>query len=481
MNASKITAFVDRLWADSIVPALVDYIRIPNKSPLFDADWAAHGHMDQAVELMCDWYRAHEIPGATLEVVRLEGRTPTIFIDVPGSGEGTILLYGHLDKQPEMTGWREGLGPWQPVLEGDKLYGRGGADDGYALFASVAAVLALKEQDLPHAGLKILVEASEESGSPDLPAYMEALADRIGEPDLVICLDSGCGNYDQLWLTTSLRGMVGGKLSVEVLKEGVHSGDAGGVVPSSFRVCRQLLSRLEDEASGDIREAAFHCEIPAERVEQADAAAAVMGPDAFDRFPFAGSTRPLSTDTAAGILARTWRPSLEITGAGGLPALASAGNTLRPGTELKLSLRLPPLVDGHAAASALKELLEVDPPQRASVTFTPEQSANGWNAPATEPWLDTSVGRASETFFGRPAVNMGEGGTIPFMAMLGRQYPAAQFVITGVLGPKSNAHGPNEFLHLPMARRLTACVAAIVHDHYLHHAAAGAASAGVPE
>ncbi|KAA3634669.1 MAG: M20/M25/M40 family metallo-hydrolase [Proteobacteria bacterium] len=475
MNHQRTQAFVDALWRDSILPTIVEYIRIPAKSPLFDAAWETHGYIDDAVTLMRDWYAQHAIDGAGMEVVRLPGRTPTLFIDVPGSLDHTILLYGHLDKQPEMSGWRDGLGPWTPVLEGDRLYGRGGADDGYALFSSVAAVLALKDQGLPHAGLKILIEASEESGSPDLPAYMEALADRIGQPDLVVCLDSGCGNYDQLWLTTSLRGLVGGRLTVEVLEEGVHSGDAGGVVPSSFRICRRLLGRLEDDADGSVLPADFHCDIPSERVEQARHAAGVMGADAFRRFPFAGRTRQVDDDTAASILNRTWRPALEVTGAAGLPSLESAGNTLRPGTALKLSLRLPPLVSGMRAAEALKALLEAEPPHGASVRFDPEQAATGWNAPPTRAWLDASINGASEAFFGRPAVNMGEGGTIPFMAMLGEQYPNAQFVITGVLGPKSNAHGPNEFLHVPMARRLTACVARVIHDHYVEFAGREAA------
>ncbi len=471
MDHEKTLQFVDRIWNDSIIPTLMDYIRIPAKSPLFDSAWAEHGYMDDAVKLMSDWCAHHAIDGATLEVVRLPNRTPTIFIDVPGELDRTVLLYGHLDKQPEMSGWRDDLGPWEPVLEGDRLYGRGGADDGYALFASVAAILALKDQKLPHANLKILIEASEESGSPDLPAYMDALEQRIGQPDLVICLDSGCGNYDQLWLTTSLRGLVGGNLKVDVLNEGVHSGDAGGVVPSSFRVCRELLSRLERPEDGAIIAEEFYCDIPRERIDQARYAATVLGADAFYRFPFAGDTAPISSDTAELILNRTWRPSLEVTGAGGLPSLADAGNTLRPFTSLKVSLRLPPLVDGQTARSALKHLFERNPPHNTRVMFEAEKAANGWNAPAIEPWLEGAINQSSETFFGRPAVNMGEGGSIPFMAMLGDKYPDAQFVITGVLGPKSNAHGPNEFLHIPMGRKLTACMAQVIHAHYLHHTA----------
>ncbi len=257
MDNAKIDRFVAGKWDDEIVPQLVEYIRIPNKSPMFDKDWVAHGYMEEAVKLMESWARAQSIPGMQLEVVRLKGRTPLIFIEIPATGPetgaDTVLLYGHLDKQPEMTGWDEGLGPWTPVLKDDKLFGRGGADDGYAIYGSLAAVMALQDQGIPHARCVVLIEACEESGSYDLPAYVDHLAERIGKPSLVVCLDSGCGNYEQLWCTTSLRGMAGGNFSVKVLSEGVHSGDASGIVPSSFRILRELLSRLEDETTGESR------------------------------------------------------------------------------------------------------------------------------------------------------------------------------------------------------------------------------------
>jgi acetylornithine deacetylase/succinyl-diaminopimelate desuccinylase-like protein len=232
MDRARIRRFVDSLWEDEIVGQLTEYIRIPNKSPLFDPQWAEHGHMDAAVALLEKWARAKlpALAGATLEVVRLPGRTPLIYIDVPaahgGRQDDTVILYGHLDKQPEMSGWSEGLGPWTPVRQGDKLFGRGGADDGYALFGSLAALLALREQQLPQSRCVLLIEACEESGSYDLPFYVDHLKERLGTPSLAICLDSGCGNYDQLWLTTSLRGLAGGNLRVQVLQEGVHSGDA---------------------------------------------------------------------------------------------------------------------------------------------------------------------------------------------------------------------------------------------------------------
>ncbi len=457
---------IAKFWDQAIVPALIDYIRIPAKSPHFDRDWAKHGHIDAAVKLAADWCRKHALKGMQLEVVRLEGRTPVLCVDIPAAGApGNILVYGHLDKQPEMTGWREGLGPWTPKLEGEKLYGRGGADDGYAVFCGLSAMRALEQDKRPHARIAMLIECCEESGSYDLPAYLEALAPRIGTPDLVLGLDSGCGNYEQLWGTTSLRGLVNGVLTVEVLTEGVHSGDASGVVPSSFRVARQLLERIDDAETGIVKHSAFHAQVPPERAEQAKRAAEVLGEDIWRRFPFAGGTRPVTIDLADLVLNRTWRPMLAVTGADGLPPPAAAGNVLRPKTSLVLSLRLPPTVKAESAARQLQAILEADPPSGALVKFDYGQAATGWHAPPTAPWLDAVLETTSIKTYGKSVMWMGEGGTIPFMAMLGAKFPEAQFLITGVLGPQSNAHGPNEFLHLGYAKRLTACVADVIAAH----------------
>jgi acetylornithine deacetylase/succinyl-diaminopimelate desuccinylase-like protein len=436
---------------------------------MFDADWVKNGYMDDAVKLMEGWARAQDIPGMQLEVVRLDGRTPLIFIEIPashgGSEDDCVLLYGHLDKQPEMTGWDDDLGPWKPVLREGKLYGRGGADDGYAIYGSLTAILALHEQKIPHARCVILIEACEESGSYDLPAYVDHLADRIGKPSLVVCLDSGCGNYDQLWCTTSLRGLAGGNFTVKVLEEGVHSGDASGVVPSSFRLLRQLLSRIEDEDSGRILLDGLHADIPADRLAQAGKCAEVLDTAVFDKFPFLPGMTPMNDDLTELVLNRTWRPALSVTGVDGMPPLASAGNVLRPHTAVKLSLRLPPTLDGKRAGELLQEALLRDPPNGAEVTLDLEKASTGWNAPAMAPWLERAIDAASQAFYGRPAMYMGEGGSIPFMGMLGEKFPGAQFMITGVLGPHSNAHGPNEFLHIDMGKRVTACVARVIAEH----------------
>jgi acetylornithine deacetylase/succinyl-diaminopimelate desuccinylase-like protein len=474
-EAATLADFANRIWDDEIVPALTDYIAIPAKSPMFDADWKQHGHIDRVVRDAASWVESKRVAGMKLEVIRLEGRTPVIFFEVPSTKQGstdTICLYGHLDKQPEFNGWRSDLGPWTPKYERGLLYGRGGADDGYAVYAAISAILALDRQGIPRPRCVGIIESCEESGSFDLPVYIDALKDRLGEVGLVVCLDSGAGNYDQLWLTTSLRGMASGTLKVEILTEGVHSGDASGLVPSSFRILRQVLDRLEDSKTGRLLPEAFHCAIPADRVEQARATAKILGDEVWKRFPWAcgadgTATLPTTTDPLEALLNRTWKPTLSVTGADGFPAMKDAGNVLRPFTTFKLSLRLPPLIEGHEAALALKTLLEDNAPYNARVTFEPDgrvgaYGATGWNAPSLAPWLENALQAASQAHYGAPCGYIGQGGTIPLMSMLQKSFPAAQMMVCGVLGPKSNAHGPNEFLHVPYAKKLTAAVAQVM-------------------
>ena len=467
LDVERAAGLAAQLYTASIVPTLVEYIKIPNRSPGFDPDWERNGHMGRAMDLIVAWCRARRIAGMRIEVVQLPGRTPLLFIEVPGAVDDTVLLYGHMDKQPEITGWAEGLGPWQPVLRGDRLYGRGGADDGYSTFASLAAIEVLQDQNIPHARCIVIIEACEESGSGDLTAYIEHLRERIGTPSLVVCLDSGAADYERLWSTTSLRGMVIGNLRVDVLREGVHSGEASGIVPSSFRIARSLLDRLEDAQTGRILPEWLYAPIPEQRVAQARAMAGALGDGIASHYPWRGGTRPVTADPAELILNRTWRPQLAITGADGLPALGSAGNVLRAGTALKVSLRVPPGVDAETAKTRLVRLLTDDPPYGADVRFESAEANDGWNAPTLAPWLEAVLRESSQAYFGAPAGYMGEGGTIPFMAMLGQRFPEAQFLITGVLGPESNAHGPNEFLHVPTARKLTCCVAETIRAHAL--------------
>jgi acetylornithine deacetylase/succinyl-diaminopimelate desuccinylase-like protein len=467
MDPSSLAGFVGSYWDDVIVPALSTLIAIPALSPSFDPAWAQNGHLDVATETVSAWILAQDLPGLTLEVLRLPGRTPVIFVDIPGDSPETVMFYGHLDKQPPLEGWADGLGPWQPVVRDGRLYGRGSADDGYAAFAAVCAIKALRHHRASHARCVLLLETCEESGSYDLPPYFDALKAKLGSPSLCVILDSGAGDYERAWVTTSLRGLVGGVLDVSTITEGAHSGDASGIVPSSFRVLRRLLDRLEDAETGAILPKELVPSIPPQSVLDIQEMASVLGRNVFTKYPWQPGARPVSTDPTALLINRTWRAQLEITGAAGLPPLERAGNVLRSRTAVKTSLRIPPSLDPDVVGRQLQRLFETNPPMGANVSFVVEQSAVGWNAPAFAPWLKEAIQTGSMAFFGNPPCYMGEGGTLPVLAMLSERFPQAQFLMTGVLGPQSNAHGPNECLELRTAKNLTSVVSVVLHGHFV--------------
>ena len=457
---------IDQQWDNDIIPQLEEYIRIPCKSPMFDKEWKAHGHIDRAMQLLKNWCEKQPIKNKKIELFEIENKTPVMMIDIPGDSDKTILLYGHMDKQPEMVGWDNDLGPWKPVIKNGKLYGRGGADDGYAVFSALSAIAYLQSLNIPHARCVVLIEASEESGSCDLPPYLKLLEPKIGEPDLVICLDSESGNYDQLWGTTSLRGLIGGDLHIDTLHNGIHSGYGSGVAPSVFHILRQLLDRIEDANNGQIQVEDLFVTIPESRLKQIKQTAEILGDDFIKNVPFLDDVKPLCHDTSELILNRTWRPALSIVGIDGVPSTSCAGNVTLPSLTVKLSLRVPPTCDVKKASVALKAILETDPPFGAKVSYHAEKDARGWNAPELAPWLSDASDFASQLFFDKKTAYLGIGGTIPFMGMLSEKFPKAQFLITGVLGPQSNAHGPNEFLHIDYVKKLTGCVASVIASHY---------------
>lgn len=457
---------IEQQWDNDIIPQLEEYIRIPCQSPMFDKQWKENGYIDQAMQLLKFWCEKQNIKNKKIELFQIENKTPVMMIDIPGDSDKTILLYGHMDKQPEMVGWDKDLGAWKPVIKNGKLYGRGGADDGYAVFCALNAIAHLQSLNIPHARCVVLIEASEESGSPDLPPYLKLLEPKIGKPDLVICLDSESGNYDQLWGTTSLRGLIGGDLHIDTLHNGVHSGYGSGVAPSVFHILRQLLDRVEDANNGKIQIEDLFVTIPESRLKQVKQAAEILGIDFIKNMPFLEGVQPVCHDTAELILNRTWRPALSIVGIDGVPSTSNAGNVTLPSLTVKLSLRVPPTCDAKKASATLKEILETNPPFGAKVSYSVEKDAKGWNAPELAAWLSDASDVASQLFFGKKTAYLGAGGTIPFMGMLSEKFPQAQFFITGVLGPQSNAHGPNEFLHIDYVKKLTGCVASVIAAHF---------------
>ncbi|MFJ5987934.1 M20/M25/M40 family metallo-hydrolase [Lentzea sp. NPDC092896] len=468
MDRSVVTSTVRTLWDDDIVPSLSQLVAVPAISPAFDPAWEEHGELAAAIEHVRLWITSRNLPGATLEVVQLAGRTPLLVVDVPASGnsgDDTVLLYGHLDKQPPVGGWGEGLGPWTPVLRDGRLYGRGAADDGYSGYAAIAAIEAVRAAGGSHARCVVLLETGEESGSPDLPAYLEHLSAQLGRVSLVVCLDSGGSDYDRMWLTTSLRGLVQVTATVRVLDGGLHSGMASGIVPSSFRIARVLLDRIENAETGEILVPEMHVEIPAGRLAEVREAVEAAPGALWGAVPRVGDLQPVSEDEVELALNSGWRPTLSVTGAEGLPLPDDAGNVLRPFTSLVLSFRLPPTASAAAALEAVREKLTTDVPYNATVELSRVESADGWNAPELAPWLSAVLDEAGKEIFGAPWRTVSLGGSIPFMGLLHEAYPEAQFVVTGVIGPDSNCHVPDEWLHLAHAARVTEAIALVLDSH----------------
>ncbi|MCH9745006.1 MAG: M20/M25/M40 family metallo-hydrolase [Gammaproteobacteria bacterium] len=457
---------IEKKWDEDIIPRLIEYIAIPCKSPMFDPEWKKNGYIDQAMALITTWCEQQPIEGMQMTLLEEEGRTPLLMLDIAGQKDETILLYGHMDKQPEMKGWDEDKGPWKPVLQDGKLYGRGGADDGYAVFATLTAIATLQQLKIPHARCVVVIEASEESGSCDLPYYLTKHKDKIGNPNLVICLDSSCANFDQMWGTTSLRGVIGGTLSIEVLRKGLHSGHGSGVVPSTFDILRQLLDRVWNAEKAEVLIDSLKADIPDQRKQQAKHAADIIGERFYKGYTWQDNTQPISNDVTQLILNRTWRAALSVVGADGLPEIANAGNVTLPKISVKLSMRTPPTTDAEQASEDLQQALTENPPYGAKITYTPDHSGSGWHSPELSEWLIKANDQASQLFFDKPAAYLGEGGSIPFMEMLGEIFPDAQFLITGVVGPNSNIHGPNESLTIEMGKKITGCIASVIASHF---------------
>jgi acetylornithine deacetylase/succinyl-diaminopimelate desuccinylase-like protein len=469
MEHARVRDAVARAWADDVIPSLSELVEIPAVSPAYDASWREGGQLHAAVGHVRRWVDSYGLPGVVCQVVELEGRTPLLLVEVPAThgavSSGTVLLYGHLDKQPALGEWSQGLGPWEPVRRGDRLYGRGSADDGYAAYAAVTALGAVRAAGGEHARAVVLLETGEESGSPDLPVYLEYLADRLGDITLVVSLDGGGEDYERLWLTSSLRGAVQATVTVRVLSAPAHSGLAGGIVPNPFLIMRRLLDRLEDPATGEVRVPEMHAALPEGLREEVEELAALDPGAVARRFPLVEGAVPLFDDDVELILNNTWRPALSVIGAAGLPDAPTAGAVLHDAVSLRLSFRIPPPIDAETARAALERIVTTDVPYGAQVEITDVMTINGWHAPTPAPWLSSALADVGKHVFGRPCRRAGFGGGIPFMEMLGTRYPDAQFIVTGALGPDSNLHVPDEWLNIPFARQLTESIAHIIDAH----------------
>ena len=461
LDLSRLSDFIDKKWDESALPSLCEFIEIPALSPSFDSDWEENGYLDAAIETFISWVKSLPLERTSISVHRLSYRSPVLLVTINGDAEGEILFYSHLDKQPEATGWSEGKGPWKPVIEDNWLYGRGSVDDGYGGYAGILSVLGLQEQGLPHPTCRFLIETGEESGSPDLELYLDELKPQLGIPDVVIVLDTGGMDYDRLWITQSLRGIVAGTLSVKVSSEGVHSGHGSGVMPSSFRLIRQLLSRLEDENTGEILPEWLHTEVTPEMNDICSQIIKMKGDDLKD-FPLLEGVRKQVEDPLDIFVTMNLKPSLSVIGVGGIPPIHSAGNVLRTNTDLKISIRTPPGLDALSIASKVKNLLEDNPPNGAHVTAEINEVADGFLSPKLPESISKDLENACLEFYGNSPMSLYIGGTIPVMAMLQARYRDSKFIITGAGGPGGNAHGPDEKLHIPTAKKVTKCISAAV-------------------
>ena len=453
----------DEIWEQSILPSLSDFIEIKALSPLFEPDWGSLGELDATIELFCKWLDEQGISGMSYETHRIDDLSPVLLVTIEGTGPGEVIFYSHLDKQPSKPElWSEGLHPLKAVRRDPWLYGRGSVDDGYGGYLCATSIRLLQEAGAPHPRCTLIIETCEESGSFDLPPYLEELTDQLGDPDMVVVMDSGGPDYDHVWMTEALRGLVSGTLSVKVSHEGIHSGNSGGSIPSSFRIQRILLDRVEDSGSGRVLVPEMHADIPEEVREKAAALAGIVGNSIWEQFPTVDSLRQASETTEDMIVAMNWEPTLSIIGADGMPSVQVAGNVLRTNTDLKLSFRIPPGVDSEAAIASAKKILEEDPPYGAEVTFTPDSCADGFHAPPLEGAISDAIHDASMELTGLPPLATWTGGTIPFMAMMQGKYPEAMFLCTGSSGPGNNAHGPDEKLHIPSSKRLTVALSATI-------------------
>ena len=460
MDPDQIKEYVNRHVDQGVIPTLVEFVRIPSLSPDYDPNWETNGLLLEAMNLMIKYVDSLSIKGFTHEVLKEPGKPWLFYGTLPATDPSlpTVLMYGHFDKQPHMEGWSEGLGPATPVIRGDRLYGRGCSDDGYAIPTSAVIMKALQEFSIPHGKIILIGENEEESDSSSLVYYVNLLKPRMGQIDIVVCLDSGILTYDQLWVTTSLRGIMNLDLTVKTLKAGVHSGGGSGIIPSTFRILEILLSRIEDKDTGRILVPELHTNIDPQVYIDKASTIKVINDSFLKLIPFEDGVKPVSNDLTQMYLDNTYVPTLVVTGVEGLPSLQNAGNVLQPQITLRLSIRVPPGVDSKVALEAVKRELVRDPPYNAKVSVSETSPDNGWAQKPNKEWLDDALNQASLKFFGNEALKLGEGGTIPFIGFLGESFPSSQFIITGLLGTDSNAHSVDENLDIPYLKKLTCCM-----------------------
>ncbi len=454
--------YIHDAWKGDTLEALSRFISIPAKSKDFDDQWQEHGFLHRSLEEGKSWAQKH-FPSGTFEIIQLPGIPPVLFFDIPATGGHTgkpVLFYGHFDKQPETSGWDEGLGPWTPVVKNGRLYGRGAVDDGYCFYSTLTAVKALEVSGKSHPRICGLFETDEESGSTDLAQYINMLKDRVGSPAFICILDLFATDFSRVWITQSLRGIVGLIVKVSVLSAPSHSGVASGIVPSSFRIMRALLDRLEDSRTGEVLIKSMHSPIPGYILDMAKDISAEYDPRT--GFKYHAGTQSAQPDAYTALIAGTWKPTLSVLGADGLPPTATASGLVRSSTSLKLSFRIPPGVNARAALDDTIRALTTDVPYNATVEISQASASEGFCAPEWPQWLRQSSEKITRNLFGTSVGSVLCGASIGTLPAFQAAFPGAPFINTGALGPDSGAHAANEWLDLAYVEKLTEWVAEVV-------------------
>ena len=463
MDTQQCVDYCTQAWSEGgyALEGLKGIIRIPNLSPGYDKEYFTNGLVYQALHYMADWVKAQGLKNCNVRTFEEPNKEPLLLVDIGATTDKNVLpvlTYGHLDKMPHLdpAGWSEGLSATNPVVRNDKVYGRGTNDDCYEGFVVVTAVKYLEEHNIPHPRVIMLMETGEESGDEEIVRYLHKLRPELGDVGVVLVIDAEAEDYKTLWCCKSLRGVAMGVLTVEHLRQPCHSGMATGLVPDTFRICRMLLSRLEDEQTGEVKLKEAHVDIPEAARQQLHSIAQQLGEscvEIVDRLPGA---QLLSTDLTQLLINKAWLPGLAVTGQDGLPVLEQGSNVIRTKTALKLSMRLPPGVDSKKFNLLMKQVLEADPPYGARVQYEIVDGGDGWYGKDFNEVTASSLSRASQAVFGQDPLFYGEGGSIPLCNLLEELWPNAEIIVTGAAGVDSNAHGFDESLNLPYTSKFTA-------------------------
>lgn len=450
INPEKLKQFVESEFTNNALPSFKTFLTIENCTPAYDPDWDKNGLLKSAAShLKAYALKSSGVQGLNAILSSDEGKTPFLLVTVDStSGDGkSILLYGHFDKQPPNSGWSQGLGPYLPVEKDGYLYGRGSADDGYAFYAMLTIIKALQNFNIPHPKFVIILEGSEESGSIDLPIYIEEYQQFIGQPDLILALDSGIIDYNRIWLTSSLRGVVSCDLTVKTLTKGVHSGKGSGIAPESFMIIRKLLSKLEDY-NDQSRMKDFEVEIPDSEKTKISKAVEVMGDDWCSKIPILPGMKLLGDTPTDRLINWTWKPALTVAGARGIPNVKDAGNVLRPYTTLYLSIRTPPTFDGILNGKKILEDITNQTPFNSTVLIENYEAFNGSLIKEPSDNLKSQIDNLAKNYISGGMAQIPVGISIPFTTIFSQYFPKSQILVTGCAGVDSNAHGPNERLNL---------------------------------